>query len=79
MNKVDLCLLLPLCVLYEMQNQIFQQLVQERSSISCLYNMCVEIWNLKAKCGYIKNVQAIFIKEYKSFEQVYGSPKYTST
>ena len=41
--------------------------------------MFVEIWNLKAKCGYIKNVQAIFIKEYKSFEQVYGSPKYTST
>ena len=38
--------------------------------------MFVEIWNLKAKCGYIKNVQAIFMKEYKSFEQVYGGPKY---
>ena len=25
MNEVDLGLLLPLCVLYEMQNQIFQQ------------------------------------------------------
>ena len=25
MNEVDLCLLLPLCVLYEIQNQIFQQ------------------------------------------------------
>ena len=25
MNEVDLCLLLPLCVLYKMQNQIFQQ------------------------------------------------------
>ena len=25
MNEVDPCLLLPLCVLYEMQNQIFQQ------------------------------------------------------
>ena len=24
MNEVDLCLLLPLCVLYEMKNQIFQ-------------------------------------------------------
>ena len=39
MKKVDSCLLLPLCVLYEMQNQIFQQLVLERSSIPCLYNM----------------------------------------
>ena len=27
MNEVDLGLLLPLCVLYEMQNQIFQQTV----------------------------------------------------
>ena len=26
MNEVDLCLLLSLCVLYEIQNQIFQQL-----------------------------------------------------
>ena len=25
-----------------------------------------------------KNVQAIFMKEYKSFEQVYGGPKYMS-
>ena len=25
MNEVDPCLLLPLCILYEMQNQIFQQ------------------------------------------------------
>ena len=25
-NEVDPCLLLPLCVLYEIQNQIFQQL-----------------------------------------------------
>ena len=32
MNKVDLCLLLPLCVLYEMQNQIFQHLVPSRSN-----------------------------------------------
>ena len=39
MNEVDLWLLLPLCVLYEMQNQIFQQVVSNRSSISCLYNM----------------------------------------
>ena len=39
MNEVDLCLLLPLCILYEMQNQNFQQLVSEQSSISCLYNM----------------------------------------
>ena len=39
MNKIDSCLLLPLCILYEIQNQIFQQLVSERSSISCLYNM----------------------------------------
>ena len=36
----------------------------------------IELWNLKAKCGYIKNVQAIFMKEYKSFKQVYGGPKY---
>ena len=39
MNKVDSCSLLPLCILYEIQNQIFQQLISERSSISCLYNM----------------------------------------
>ena len=39
MNEVDPCLMLPLYVLYGMQNQIFQQLVSERSSISCLYNM----------------------------------------
>ena len=39
MNEVDLCLLLLLCVLYEIKNQNFQQLVSERSSISCLYNM----------------------------------------
>ena len=25
MNEIDLCLLLPLCVLYEIQNQIYQQ------------------------------------------------------
>jgi len=25
MNEVDLCLLLPLCILYEMQNQFFRQ------------------------------------------------------
>ena len=29
MNEVDPCLLLLLCVLYVMQNQIFQQLVLE--------------------------------------------------
>ena len=29
MNEIDLCLLLPLCVLYEIQNQIYQQLVSE--------------------------------------------------
>ena len=39
MIKVDPWLLLPLCVLYEIQNQIFQQMVSEWSSISCLYNM----------------------------------------
>ena len=39
MNEVDPWLLLPLYILYEMQNQIFQQLVSKRSSISCLYNM----------------------------------------
>ena len=39
MNEVDPCLMLPQYVLYGMQNQIFQQLVSERSSISCLYNM----------------------------------------
>ena len=38
-NEVNLCLVLPLCVLYEIQNHIFQQLVSEQSSISCLYNM----------------------------------------
>ena len=27
MNEVDLCLLLPLCVLYEMQNQFFQHIL----------------------------------------------------
>ena len=27
MNELDPCLLLPLCVLYEMQNQIFQHLI----------------------------------------------------
>ena len=54
------------------------------SLISCClsswnwWNTAVELWNLKAKCGYIKNVQAIFMKEYKSFEQVYGGPKYMS-
>ena len=32
----------------------------------------VEMWNLKEKCGYIKNVQARFMKEYKNFEQIYG-------
>ena len=39
MNDVDPWLLLPLCVLYEILNHIFQQLVSERFSISCLYNM----------------------------------------
>ena len=39
MNEVDPWLLLSLCVLYKMQNQIFQQLVSEQSSISCLYSM----------------------------------------
>ena len=39
MNEVDPCLLLLLYVLYEMQNQIFQQLVSKWSSIPCLYNM----------------------------------------
>ena len=39
MNEVDPWLLLSLYILYEMQNQIFQQLVSKRSSISCLYNM----------------------------------------
>ena len=29
MNEIDLYLLLPLCVLHEIQNQIFQQLVSE--------------------------------------------------
>ena len=29
MNEIDPCLLLPLCVLYEIQNQIFQQLVSK--------------------------------------------------
>ena len=28
-NEIDLCLLLPLCVLYEIQNQIYQQLVSK--------------------------------------------------
>ena len=37
MNKIDSYLLLPLCV--EMQNHIFQHLVLEWSSISCLYIM----------------------------------------
>ena len=32
MNEVDLCLLLPLCVLYKMQNQIFQHLVPSQSN-----------------------------------------------
>ena len=39
MNEVDPWLLFPLCVLYGIQNQIFQQMVSKRSSISCLYNM----------------------------------------
>ena len=25
MNEIDLCLLFPLCILYEMQNQFFRQ------------------------------------------------------
>ena len=29
MNEVDPWLLLPLCILYEMQNQIFQQMVSD--------------------------------------------------
>ena len=39
MNEVDPWLLLSLCVLYVIQNQIFQQMVSKRSSISFLYNM----------------------------------------
>ena len=35
MNEVDLGLLLPLCVLYEMQNQIFQQTVTS-SDFHCI-------------------------------------------
>ena len=27
MNEIDLCLLLPLCVLYKIQNQIYQHMV----------------------------------------------------
>ena len=37
MNEVYPCLLLSLCVLYEMQNQIFQQLVLERLQ----YHACI--------------------------------------
>ena len=40
--------------------------------------MSVELWNLKAKCGYIKKCSSNIMKEYKSFEQVYGGPKYMS-
>ena len=38
MNEVDSCLLLPLCVLYEMQNQIFQQWVLE---LGFQYHACI--------------------------------------
>ena len=57
MNEVDPWLLLPLCVLYEMQNQFFQQLVSERSSISCLYNMWLSFRIKKKKK---KNVSLVF-------------------
>ena len=51
MNKVDPCLLLPLYVLYETQNQIFQQMVSEQSSISCFHNMWLS-FRIKEKPFY---------------------------
>ena len=47
MNEVDSCLLLPLCVLYEMQNQIFQQWVLE---LGFQYHACITCnWVLELK------------------------------
>ena len=56
MNEIDPCLLLSLYVLYEMKNQIFQQLVLERSSISCLYSCITCDWVLELK----KNIFLVF-------------------
>ena len=37
MNEIDPCLLLPLCILYEIQNQIYQQINVETSYYIVFY------------------------------------------
>ena len=49
MNEVDSCLLLPLCVLYEMQNQIFQQWVLELGVLELKKNHFLVVFSFCSK------------------------------
>ena len=61
MNEVDLCLLLPLCVLYEIQNQIFQQ------KVSFLYKL--PYWKNKK---FKHNIDVMHV-EKKISKSTYGT------
>ena len=47
MNEIDLSLLLLLCVLYEIQNQIFQQLVSDSGFLFMLSELMSEFYTME--------------------------------